>query len=266
MKKVPSLSMPKTVTFEANNGIKKKKNIFFSESISISELHQLADILVIPEENDHMLEIRSWERSQKSIEKWSSKGSSGVPTDPTKFHLALKSNKRVKIITPENIQLTPPPPGFSDKNDAKHFSPEKKKRWVDFSSDSDLSATPLSKNIRPISIPVQKSEVILKAPPLKTSLIKREKRSTFENESISDDFFIGKVKFYNLKKRNGFITVVGSEDVFLPEDELALSGIVLRKFKDDIYNKKEKILRFRIKTRRDNGKINRIATNIEVLS
>lgn len=266
MKKVPTLSTSTNLTFEGNNRKKTKKNIFFSESISISELHLLAEITVIPEENDHMQEIKSWERSQKTIERWSAKSSSGRSGDPTKFHLALKSNKRVKIITPENIQLTPPPPGFGEKSEKKFPSPEKKKRWGDFSSDSDLSGTPLSRNIRPVSIPVQKSEVILKPPPSKPSLIKREKRSTFENESISENCYIGKVKFYNLKKRNGFITVEGSDDVFLPEDELALSGIILRKFKDDIYNKKEKILRFRIKTRVDNGRVNRIATNIEVLS
>ena len=246
----------------------KSKNIFFNEIISLSELHELAqieEIPIIPEENDHDFEIKSWERSQKTFEKWSSKGSSGVPTDPAKFHLRLKNLKKVKLITPEDIRLTPPPPGFTEISESKH-SPEKKKRWVDFSSDSDLSGNPISNSIKPIKIPVSKSEVILKPPPLKPSLAKREKRSTFENEAISEEFFIGKIKFYHLKKRHGFISVEGAEDVFLVEDELVLSGVLLRKFKDDIYNKKEKILKFRIKKRLDNGKIKRIATNIEIIS
>ena len=246
----------------------QRKNIFFNDQISLSELHELAEIEEIPltqEENDHDIELKSWERSQKTFEKWSSKGSSGVPTDPAKFHLRLKNTKKVKIITPENIRLTPPPPGFPDISESKP-SPEKKKRWVDFSSDSDLSGNPISNSIRPIMIPVSKSEVILKPPPLKPSLVKREKRSTFENESISEEFFIGKIKFYNLKKRHGFISVEAADDVFLVEDELVLSGVLLRKFKDDIYNKKEKVLKFRIKKRCDNGKTKRIATNIEIIS
>jgi hypothetical protein len=265
MKICTSLSAPKKVVISQPASKKQPKNIFFSDLIPISELHQLAEIQTIPEENDHVLELKSWERSQKTFERWSSKSTSGIPSDPAKFHLELKALKRVKIITPENIRLTPPPPGFSEKGELK-VSPEKKKRWVDFSSDSDLSGNPLSSSIRPIAIPVSKSEVILKPPPSKPSLVKREKRSTFENEFISDEFFVGKVKFYHLKKRHGFISLEGSDDVFLVEDELVLSGIVLRKFKDDVYNKKEKILRFKIKTRTDNGKIKKIATNIEIIS
>ncbi|OMJ75544.1 hypothetical protein SteCoe_25278 [Stentor coeruleus] len=243
---------------------RKAKNIFFNSSIAISELKQLGDIEPIPEEYDQISELQSWDRNQKQVERWLSKSSSARPSDPAKFHLELQKLKKVKIITPEELHFTPPPPGFPDKPEAKP-SPEKRKRWVDFSSDSDLSGTPNESNFHPIKIPVQTSNVILKPPPLKPGLVKREKRSKFENERISENFYIGKLKFYNLKKRHGFITIPDGGDVFLVEDELALSGIYLRKFKDDVFKQKVFNLKFRIKTRFDNNKENRIATNIEIL-
>ncbi|OMJ88406.1 hypothetical protein SteCoe_9625 [Stentor coeruleus] len=265
MKIKTSFSAPKQVVpIEACTEKRKTKNIFFNSAIAISELKQLGDIEPIPEEYDQYSELQSWERSQKKVEKWLSKSSSARPSDPAKFHLELQKLKKVKMITPEELHFTPPPPGFPDKIEVKP-SPEKKKRWVDFSSDSDLSGTPNETRLQPIRIPVQTSNVILQPPPLKPGLIKREKRSKFQNEKISDKIYTGKLKFYNLKKRHGFITISEGDDVFLVEDELVLSGIILRHFKDDVYKQKVINFKFRIKVCINQGKEKRIATNIEIL-
>ena len=193
-----------------------------------------------------------------------SKSTSARPSDPAKFHLELQKLKKVKIITPEEIHLTPPPPGFAERVETK-VTPQMKKRWVDFSSDSDLSGTPKESSFNPIKIPVQKSNVILQTPPVRPGNVKREKRSKFENERTSERYFTGKLKFFNLKKRYGFITVENSEDVFLVEDQMIISGLNYRKFKDDVFKGLSVSFKFQIKFHVENGKEKKIAVNIEVI-
>jgi hypothetical protein len=264
MKVITSLSAPKQVLQRDHQpDTRSKKNIFFNQAIPISELKFLGDIDSIQEEYDQVAELKSWERSRKSVEKWLSKSTSSRPSDPAKFHLELQKLRKVKILTPDEIRLTPPPPGFSDKTD-KPVAPVKK-RWVDFSSDSDLSGTPIEFNFHPLKIQVQKSEVILQAPPSRPGNIKREKRGKFETEVISEKLYTGKLKFFHLKKRYGFIIMDNGEDVFLVEDQIILSGINYKKFKDDVFNKLPINFRFQIKSHTDLGKEKKIATNIEVI-
>lgn len=264
---IESRSAPKQMQFRENQvEAKKKLNIFFSKSITISELKKLGEIDTIPEEYDQMSELPCWDRNQKKLEKWISKSTSGMPSDPIRFHLELqKLKKTAKIMTPENIQLTPPPPGFGEKLENKQNSPAKK-RWVDFSSDSDLSGTPIESNFHPIKIPVQKSDIILKAPPVRPGNAKREKRSKFETEKLSEKYHYGKLKFFNLKKRYGFIAREGECDVFLVEDQLIISGLNYRKFKDDVFNKIPVNFKFQIKYHADQGVEKLIAVNIEIIA
>ena len=171
----------------------------------------------------------------------------------------------MKIITPEIIQLTPPPPGFSEKCESKPFAPAPR-RWADLSSDSDLSGTPNESKFHPLKIPVQKSNIILQAPPARPGNVKREQRSKFETEKLSEKYYYGKLKFFNLKKRYGFVTRDDGNDVFLVEDQMIISGVNYRKFKDDVFNKLPVNFKFQIKSHNDLGIEKQIAVNIEIIS
>ena len=113
----------------------------------------------------------------------------------------------------------------------------------------------IKNNIKgPRFVPIVMPQIILQRPPLRPGNVKREKRSTFDNEEISCDRYTGKLKFYNLHKRFGFIEVDNEDfDAFICEDEMLLSGQNLRRFKDDVYKKNPVFFEFHIKKYLNNG-------------
>ncbi|OMJ70758.1 hypothetical protein SteCoe_31207 [Stentor coeruleus] len=92
---------------------------------------------------------------------------------------------------------------------------------------------------------------------------KRKTRCYHHNEIISEKRYSGILKKYRLKTRYGFIKTQ-SLKVFLCEDELVLSGVNLRKFKDCVYNKIPIHLEFNLKSFVENGKEILSATQIQV--
>ena len=113
---------------------------------------------------------------------------------------------------------------------------------------------------------MQKSNIILQAPPVRPGNVKREQRSKFETERLSEKYYYGKLKFFNLKKRYGFISREDGEDAFLVEDQMIISGVNYRKFKDDVFNKLPVNFKFQIKSHTDLGIEKQIAVNIEIIS
>ncbi|OMJ76579.1 hypothetical protein SteCoe_24024 [Stentor coeruleus] len=92
---------------------------------------------------------------------------------------------------------------------------------------------------------------------------KRKARCNHYNEIVSEERYSGILKKYQLKTRYGFIKTQ-SKKVFLCEDELVLSGVNLRKFKDCIYNKIPIHLEFNLKSFVENGKEILSATQIQI--
>ncbi|CAG9317848.1 unnamed protein product [Blepharisma stoltei] len=294
----PSLFVVENIPID-HSSQKQPKNVFFNSAIPIPELKILGDIDQIDEESEEEPEsLLSWEINRKRLDQWISKSCSGVPSDPVKFHEEMKKLKSQKLIDPMPLQLTPPPPGFENvvklmskdkiqevknttkvnnmtatyniKKIAKPEEEKKKFSWADLSSDSDFTPTPVSiikkTEKTPVkSIEIEQAPIILKSPPQKVGLVKREKRGQFNEEEVTQGKFTGKLKFYQLKKRFGFITLdTDQADIFLCEDDLLLSGINHKKFKESIINKQPLSFRFHIKKYIENGKEKRKAIDIEV--
>lgn len=235
-----------------NFAIEVNKDIFFNSSISISDLKYLGDVGTILEEevspNTPLSGIEKYER-------WISKSTSAKPSDPAKFHKEIESLKKSFVVKGEELFQDVKPPGFE-------------KTWGDYSSDSDF--TPVANNkvsdnsaAYAMVIPnIVANEVLLKQPP-KIGLVKRECRGKFNEEEVSYDRYTGKLKFYQLKKRFGFISLdEDGSDVFLCEDDLVLSGINYKKFKEDVFNKKTIAFEFNIKKYLEKNKEKRKAIDV----
>lgn len=263
----PSLYVVENIPID-HSSQKQHQNVFFNSAIPIPELKILGDIDAIYEESDEEHDaIISWEINRKRYDQWISKSCSSVPSDPTKFHEELKKIRVPKVVDPLPLQHTPPPPGFGISK------PEESKRkfnWADLSSDSDFTPTPVSTLKKPEkvvkNIEIEQKSVILKSLPQKVSLVKREKRGTFNQEEVIEKKFTGKLKFYQLKKRFGFITLDEDQaDIFLCEDDLLLSGINHKKFKENVINKEPINFKFFIKKYIEKGRDKRKAIDIEVV-
>jgi hypothetical protein len=118
----------------------------------------------------------------------------------------------------------------------------------------------------PRFVPITVKHILLKMPPMKPGIAKRNMRGTFNEQEISYDRYCGFLKFYNLKKRYGFMLVENEDfEVFICEDDLLVSGQNLRKFKDDVYKKKSVQCEFNVKKYlNDEGVEKRKAINIMV--
>lgn len=122
--------------------------------------------------------------------------------------------------------------------------------------------TPIEKAIQ--GIKGNEKVVILKKPPNKT----RIKRGTFEDEKVTIKKYTGKIKTYNLKKRFGFIKVDCEEklEIFVCEDDLVLSGVNIKQFKDRVCKKCVIQLRFNIKMHLIKEKKVQKAVEIEIMN
>ncbi|OMJ79009.1 hypothetical protein SteCoe_21038 [Stentor coeruleus] len=136
---------------------------------------------------------------------------------------------------------------------AKSVCSRLKSKFVQ-SKNSIIAEDPEEANFIPEKIPImelaqgikiKEKVVILKKPPNKNRL----QRGTFEGEKVTIKKYTGKIKTYNLRKRFGFIKADGDEklEVFICEDDLVLSGINMKQFKDRISKKGLIQLRFNIK-------------------
>lgn len=104
--------------------------------------------------------------------------------------------------------------------------------------------------------------VKLQEPPPK-SYKKRVQRCTYEKEEITKNKIKGVLKKYNLKTRYGFIKTQESK-IFFVEDDLVLSGVDLKEFKDNLRKKISISFECDIKKVWDKGKEIEKAVNIEV--
>lgn len=75
---------------------------------------------------------------------------------------------------------------------------------------------------------------------------RRKERCSHLNEKICEDFVYGRIERYNLKARFGKI-VFGNQKLWVYEDDLVLSGVNLRKFKESVKKKYRIVTKFLIK-------------------
>ncbi|OMJ91496.1 hypothetical protein SteCoe_5990 [Stentor coeruleus] len=213
-------------------------NVFFNSSISITELKKIGEDASIEEL------YLTWGETQKKFNEWASNTSSPVKNSPAK--ITPKLTKYPFLLTP--------PPGFEKIKPIQLSST---------STESEISPTLDKRKLCQVS----ENDVKLQAPPSKFGLIKREKRGTFNKECIVGEMFTGELKFYQLKRRFGFISLdVDKSDVFLCEDDLVLSGISIKKFKEAIFKKVQLMFMFSIKNYNENGIDKRKAINVKLLT
>ena len=243
----PDLSPGISPTFYAiqNFPIESSKDIFFNSSISISELKHLGEVDAILEEDDPGTPLSGVQK----YEQWISKSTSSRPKDPASFHSEIQLLKKSHMIKGEEM-FQSAPPGFDKKLQGAGDEVENKE------------INSLNKNLSPN---VETNEVLLKQPP-KVGLVKRENRGKFNEEEVSYDRYTGKLKFYQLKKRFGFVSLdEDNSDVFLCEDDLILSGLSFKKFKEDVFKRCEIRLEFNIKKYMEGEKEKRKAISVNII-
>lgn len=210
---------------------------FFNPKVSISSLKHLKEL-------DNVDELfNRWNQTQKKIIEWASSS-----TSPVKSSTILTSPNKISY-----PNLLTPPPGFES------FTP-KSPLLSTCSSQKDPNSS-----LRKI-IPLSTNAVKLKPAPTKIGWIKREKRGTFIVEEVYGDRQSGVLKFYQLRKRFGFITLdIDKSDIFLCEDDLVISKIDMKRFKAAVHNKEQVRMDFLVKTYMENGAEKRKAIDIELL-
>ena len=109
---------------------------------------------------------------------------------------------------------------------------------------------------------------MLKKPPAPKKITKRADRGKFEKEQIEELRSIGTLKFYNKKKRFGFIIMENESDVFLCEDDIIVSGLNLKDFKNLVTDTPADNIKFTfvIKTYEEKGRTKRKAVNVKIIS
>lgn len=255
-----SLTAPKTFgqkrcsedSGEPSRPLGKRQNIFFNENISLSELKRLADL------EEYCLEDvgEAWSCTKERYCRWMSQSCATVSCSAYQFHKKLEATRYESV---DDLQLTPPPPGF--RSQARVIKP--KSLWNELSYQGNLTPVWMGKKTECYSISSDPCGLI--SPPKKKGLCKREDRGKFIEENITRERTTGTLKFYQLKKRFGFITLDEDEsDVFLCEDDIVLSGIHHKHFKDTVLRKNPLRFSFRIKTYEEQGRIKRKAIEIEL--
>ena len=147
-----------------------------------------------------------------------------------------------------------PPPGFEKVSPMAYLS--------DLSTDSETD----SRRNSHLMIQLPPLDTILQPLPVKLSWIKREQRGTFTEEEVSSERHFGEIKFYQLKKRFGFISLdIDKSDIFLCEDDIVISKINMKKFKEIIFKKIPLRLSFLIKKYNESNVEKRKAIEIELL-
>lgn len=185
----------------------KKQSIFFNDGFAVSAYKKVADL------HEEGFEVKK----KKAV----SKAPASLTPNQT---LTLRS-------------LAPPPPGF--------LSAPKliESRNHEFSTDSSWGSgvhpsTIQSFDISLLTDAIATSTPILEELPQK-SQHKRVERCQYEGEQVIGDQRPAVLKFYNLKKRFGFLTLTDDgTDIFFCEDDIMVSGQPLKVFKDAVVRKK----------------------------
>lgn len=256
-----SLTAPKTLgqgrlTELAKAGAKplrSQQNVFFNEKIPLAEFKRIADL-------EECIDVvaDTWSSTKERYDRWISKSCASVSCSAYQFHTKLASTRYESV---NELQLTPPPPGFRSLS----WAVRPRSLWDEKSRVETLLQVKLDNEQVDQAVASVPNELVLS--PIKKGLCKREVRGKFTEEIVTAERTTGTLKFYQLKKRFGFITLDEDEsDVFLCEDDIVLSGIHHKHFKDTVLRKNPLRFSFRIKTYEEQGKAKRKAIEIELVT
>jgi hypothetical protein len=244
-----SLSAKSPITIEnllTDLSQRKKQNVFFNDSFTIEELHKLGNVKPIQEVDESDSEARRLPCT--------SSGKAPLRTFTLNADNLSKSTALLQGPQPAAVKV----------------EPKKRVLWADFSSDSSCTPTPRplkahNITLEALSEAIKPAPVILLEPPKKKALHKRMERCQYEVEQVVETRQKAALKFYNLKKRFGFITLIeDSSDIFLCEDDVLLSGQNFKQFKEAVAKRRPISLLCDVISYENKGITKRKAVNIEV--
>ena len=273
---------------------RQNSGLFFNSAIPLKQLRELGNIGEVREEDESPAVD-----TRQRLKAWLSKSAqNAVAINPVDFHEKLKASVPQVYTEALPLQHTPPPPGFGP---AIRPSPQKeppRPSWADYSLGANFTPTPtsslqfnweivpenevqapaapMSKPDFPVLrteveskepvlqvVPEGSTDVQLRLPPKKQ---KRAERGTFQAEEVKPERVRGVLKFYHLKKRFGFVTLERDGcDIFICEDDLVLSGVNHKQFKEDVAAGQKPLLEFSVKLYWEKDKEKKKAIDIVAL-
>lgn len=256
--------------------------LFFNSAIPLKQLRALGNIGEVKEEDDSPAPGDTRQR----LKAWLSKSAQNrAIMTAADFHEGLKASVSKEHEEALPLEHTPPPPGFGPVLRPSPQKEQAKVNWSDYSLGANFTPTPTSslqfnweilpesegKTLPPPPRPEAPSKpedsvlpvepkpeppalrlppdspkaVQLSMPPKKQ---KRAERCKFTAEELQPQRVRGVLKFYHLKKRFGFVTAESeSGDIFICEDDIVLSGINHKQFKEDVAAGRKPLLEFAVK-------------------
>ena len=269
-------------TFQVENHSIPPRNIFFNPDVPFEDLATLAHD-TIEEVAERSPQYDNFLINQQRYRDWVSKSCNAKPLTGVAFHKALLPPPKEPAKSPMPTLANVPPPGLANAPPPGLAAPPRRRNWADMSPNSDFTPTPGPMRAVPVPIPavlLSEPNITLQAPPKrsaeskkveepvdegpKKSIKKREDRGSFDSQHVTEERYSGRLKFYQMKKRFGFITLQQDppEDVFLCEDDIILSGLNHKKFKENIVNRIDMLFHFNIKQYVERGRDKKKAVNI----
>ena len=249
---------------------------FFNREVSVGELRGMGHIGEILEEDESpsrkitsksaelkAMSVAAFYESLKEVGK-TRKSEAAVPAAP--------SNPQPQLRPSPQLQSVPIRRDWADYSSGSNFTPSQTQQfnWEILPEKSpEVPATQQLPCPKPVPLPAPcaeegKASFQLQHPPKKK--VKRVKRGIFAEETVLSSRVRGTTKFYNLKKRFGFITQESdSSDVFLCEDDLVLSAVNYKKFKEEVAAGLKPRFEFSVKVYQDKAQEKKKAVDLVLL-
>jgi cold shock CspA family protein len=281
--------------------VPKQPSLFFSSAIPIKQLHELGNIGEVKEEDESPAGGDTRQRLRVWLSK-SAQNKAGFTAVDFHEGLKASVNKIYEETLPlehtppppgfepvlrPSPQVEPPKANWSDYSLGANFTPtptsnlqfiweilpesEAKAKEESASAPPQPDTQPHPKpevaDSKPIATPpvlraapASPAEVQLRLPPKKQ---KRVERCKFTDEELQPQRVRGVLKFYHLKKRFGFVTAESDgSDIFICEDDIVLSGLNFKQFKEDVANGLKPLLEFAVKVYCEKDKEKKKAVDI----
>jgi len=239
---------------------------FFNQEVTVRELLGLGHIGEVLEEDESPRgKIGSKSAELKAMSVASFYESLKEVGEKPKCEAVSSPKATFQPPSPEHKESDPVRRDWTDYSSGSNFTPSQSQQFSWELLPANSPKAPIPPNSQPVPLPVStreeaKAPFLLQSPPKK---VRRAKRGSFETESVLSSRVRGTIKFYNLKKRFGFITQENdSSDVFLCEDDLILSEVNYKKFKEEVAASHKPRFEYSVKVYQDKGQEKKKAVSL----
>lgn len=264
-----------SLTAALNFPLSQGAGYFFNREVSVGELRGLGHIGEILEEDESptrkmtsksaelkAMSVAAFYESLKEVGK-NRKSEAAVPANP--------SNPQSQLKPSPQLESVPIRRDWADYSSGSNFTPSQTQQFNwEILPEKSPEVRPTPRLPRPKPVPLSapsaeegKAPFQLQHPPKK---VKRVKRGSFAEETVLSSRVHGTTKFYNLKKRFGFITQENdSSDVFVCEDDLVLSDVNYKKFKEEVAAGRKPRFEFSVKIYQEKAQEKKKAVDLVLL-